>query len=104
MSYWRLNAVFTRTKISRFWLVVTGLFIPVFGVAADKILTIGYLEFEDDPRYREKHMEARYPAQPLGRPYGDAQVAIKESRFSGAAVGIKLNLKRIIGRNVDELE
>ncbi len=60
----------------------------------EKTLVIGYLELEDDSRYIEERMDARYQAQPWGRPYAGAEVAIKESRFSGSAAGVKFELKR----------
>ena len=60
--------------------------------AADKVVAMAYLELEDDPRYREKQMQARYPAQPWGRPFAGAEVALKESRFVGSAVGVKFEL------------
>ena len=72
--------------------------------AQDRVLTIGYLELEEDPRYKEKRMEARFQGQPWGRPYAGAQVALKEARFAGAAVGVQFGLKRSGGRNTDELE
>jgi len=72
--------------------------------AEDRVLTIGYLELDGDPRYKEKRVEARFQGQPWGRPYGGAQVAIKEARFSGAAVGVEFGLKRSSGRDTDELE
>jgi len=66
--------------------------VPGVGHAADKVVTIAYLELDDDPRYREKQMQARYPGQPWGRPYAGAEVALKESRFAGAATGVEFRL------------
>jgi ABC transporter substrate binding protein (PQQ-dependent alcohol dehydrogenase system) len=62
--------------------------------AADRVVSIAYLELEDDQRYREKQMLARYPGQPWGRPYAGAEVALKESRFAGSAVGVEFRLER----------
>ena len=62
--------------------------------AADKVVDIAYLELDDDPRYREKQMQARYPGQPWGRPYAGAEVALKEARFAGSAVGVEFRLSR----------
>jgi len=66
----------------------------VIGVshAADKLVSIAYLELDDDSRYREKQMQARYPGQPWGRPYAGAEVALKEARFAGSAVGVQFEL------------
>ena len=55
--------------------------------AADKPLPIGYLEIEDDARYDERRAAARFPAQPWGRPFDGARVAIEESEFAGSAAG-----------------
>ncbi|UCC57472.1 MAG: ABC transporter substrate-binding protein [Gammaproteobacteria bacterium] len=66
--------------------------VPGISQAADTVVTIAYLELDDDPRYREKQMQARYPAQPWGRPYAGAEVALKESRFAGAAMGVEFRL------------
>ncbi len=59
-------------------------------------LTIGYLELEDDPRYDEAHMDAMFPAQPWGRPYPGAVVALEESRFHAMAAGTEFELRREI--------
>ncbi len=68
------------------------------------VLSIGYLQLEDDPRYKQKHMEARYQGHPWGRPYMGASVAMKESRFSGMATGVGFELKRQSGSSLAELE
>ncbi len=78
--------------------------IPPVSHAGEGVLAIGYLELEGDPRYRRKHLEARYQAQPWGRPYAGAEVALKESRFAGAGAGVRFELRRIQGRDVDELD
>jgi ABC transporter substrate binding protein (PQQ-dependent alcohol dehydrogenase system) len=62
--------------------------------AADKPLPIGYLEIEDDPRYDERRAAARFPAQPWGRPFDGARVAVEESEFAASAAGVKLELRR----------
>jgi len=73
-------------------------------VALAETLTFGYLEFENDPRYKEKHLEAQFQGQPWGRPIVGAQVALRESKFSGAAAGVDFKLKRLSARNIEELE
>ncbi len=67
-----------------------------YGIASAAVgtLAIGYLEFKDDPHYRETFLESRYPAQPWGRPFDGAQLAIKESRFAAMAVGVEFKLER----------
>jgi ABC transporter substrate binding protein (PQQ-dependent alcohol dehydrogenase system) len=62
--------------------------------AAERPLPIGYLDLEDDPRYDQRHVAARYPAQPWGRPFDGARVALEESAFAGSAAGFELDLRR----------
>jgi ABC transporter substrate binding protein (PQQ-dependent alcohol dehydrogenase system) len=76
-----------------FLIVAVGL-VAGYSQAADKLVTIAYLQLDDDPRYREKQMQARYPGQPWGRPFAGAEVALKEARFVGAAVGVRFELSR----------
>ncbi len=57
-------------------------------------LSIGYLELNNDPRYYEEHLKGHYQAQPWGRPYAGAEVALDESRFAGAAAGVDMRLQR----------
>ncbi len=64
------------------------------GHAADRPFPIGYLEIEDDTRYDDRRAAARYPAQPWGRPFDGARVAVEESEFAGSAVGLKFGLRR----------
>jgi ABC transporter substrate binding protein (PQQ-dependent alcohol dehydrogenase system) len=62
--------------------------------AAERPLPIGYLDLEDDPRYDQRHIAARYPAQPWGRPFDGARVALEESAFAGSAAGFEFDLRR----------
>jgi ABC transporter substrate binding protein (PQQ-dependent alcohol dehydrogenase system) len=62
--------------------------------AADRPLPIGYLSVEDDPRYDERRAAARFPAQPWGRPFDGARVALEESEFAGSAAGVKFELRQ----------
>ena len=73
-------------------LVFTGAAPPAS--AAPEELTIGYLALKKDPRYARKRTYARFLTQPLGSPYVGAKVAIEESRFVGAVLGVELKLKR----------
>jgi ABC transporter substrate binding protein (PQQ-dependent alcohol dehydrogenase system) len=88
-------------------LILVGLLVIAAGLrptpAADRPLVMGYLELEDDPRYEERRTAARYPAQPWGRPFDGARVALEESDFAGAAVGVKFELKRATAADVDGL-
>jgi ABC transporter substrate binding protein (PQQ-dependent alcohol dehydrogenase system) len=71
--------------------------------AAEKVLGIGYLELENDPRYSEQHADARFQGQPWGRPYEGAGIAVKESRFAGAAAGVTFDLKRESMRDAESM-
>ena len=64
------------------------------GAAAAHELVIGYLALKKDPRYARKRAYARYLTQALGSPYVAARVAIEESRFVGAVVGVEFKLER----------
>ena len=66
---------------------------PSVGATTDE-LVIGYLALKKDPRYTRKRTYARYLTQPLGRPYVAAKVAVQESRFLGAALGVEFKLER----------
>lgn len=69
--------------------------------AAD--FTIGYLQLQDDPRYSNKHLFAQHLMQPLGRPYAGAEVALKESKFHGSAVGAAFRLQQVKGKDTADL-
>ncbi|MCP4408791.1 MAG: ABC transporter substrate-binding protein [Gammaproteobacteria bacterium] len=71
--------------------------------AAETTLTIGYLELDKDPRYKQERMDARFQGQPWGRPFVGAQVALKEARFVGSAIGVRFQLERVTGRDAVEL-
>ena len=62
--------------------------------AAPEELAIGYLALKKDPRYARKRTYARFLTHPLGSPYVGAKVAIEESRFVGAVLGVELKLER----------
>ena len=55
------------------------------------------------PATRSGISAARYPAQPWGRPFDGAHVALEESDFAGAAAGVKLELRRTAAADVDGL-
>jgi ABC transporter substrate binding protein (PQQ-dependent alcohol dehydrogenase system) len=76
---------------------------PVLVRAADRPLPIGYLELEDDPRYDDRRVAARFPAHPWGRPFDGARIAVEESDFAAAAAGVKLELRRSAVADADGL-
>jgi ABC transporter substrate binding protein (PQQ-dependent alcohol dehydrogenase system) len=59
-----------------------------------KTLSIALIEYEEDPRYRDNIIDARYQAQPWGRLNDAAKLAIKESRFAAQKKGVKFELDR----------
>jgi ABC transporter substrate binding protein (PQQ-dependent alcohol dehydrogenase system) len=62
--------------------------------AADTPFKIGYLEWSEDPRYREERVKAQYPLQPWGRPVSGAEQAIQETKFAGAALKLQFSLEK----------
>ena len=79
------------------------IFLSTGARAADTVLSIGYLELENDSRYSEQFTEARFPGQPWGRPFDGARVALKESSFAGSAAGVKFELVRESAPDVSSL-
>ncbi len=71
-------------------------------LAAEKF-TIGYLQLKKDPRYLESRAFARYLAEPLGRPYPGARVAMDEIKFHGVQAGVEFRLKRKKRKNAASL-
>ena len=55
---------------------------------------IGYLEIADDPRYAEVRNYTGLKLKTVRRPFPGAQVAARESRATGRALGLKLVLER----------
>lgn len=66
-------------------------------------LTLGWLELAGDPRYDEAHMALRLPLQPLDRPFGAAEVAVREGRFALAQAGDTLEISRVTLKDPAEL-
>lgn len=54
----------------------------------------GFLELAQDARYDEEKTYFRGLSRPLGRPLAGAEVALRESRFVGQAVGAEFGLER----------
>lgn len=55
----------------------------------------GFLELNQDMRYDEEKAYFRTLSRPLGRPIAGAEVALRESRFVGQAVGAEFALERV---------
>jgi ABC transporter substrate binding protein (PQQ-dependent alcohol dehydrogenase system) len=90
-----------RRPILALALVAAGWLLPA--AAAERPAVIGYLELVDDPRYEDRRTAARFPAQPWGRPFDGARVALEESGFAGAAAGVTLELRRATAGDADAL-
>jgi ABC transporter substrate binding protein (PQQ-dependent alcohol dehydrogenase system) len=63
--------------------------------AAAREVVIGYLEWQDDPRYDDNRMERRFPTHPAARPYPGAEVALDESAFALEAKDLQVRMDRV---------
>ncbi|MCK0505867.1 ABC transporter substrate-binding protein [Aromatoleum anaerobium] len=70
---------------------------------AAKAVRIGYVELEPDARYDPLRLKFRGLAQPLGRPFAGAEVALREARFVGDALGASFALERVAGADAKAL-
>ena len=64
---------------------------------------IAHLELDTDARYDETRLFFRGLAQPLGRPFPGAEVALREARFVGQAIGAAFALERVAGADAQAL-
>ena len=68
---------------------------PPLAAAAERTLfAIGYLEIAGDARYAEVRNYTGLKLRTVRRPFPGAQVAARESRATGRALGLKLGLER----------
>jgi ABC transporter substrate binding protein (PQQ-dependent alcohol dehydrogenase system) len=58
-------------------------------------VVIGYLSWQDDPRYDEKRMEREFPANPAARPFPGAALALSEADFALEAQGLQVRLDEV---------
>jgi ABC transporter substrate binding protein (PQQ-dependent alcohol dehydrogenase system) len=65
--------------------------------------SVGYLELADDARYAEVRNYTGLKLKTVRRPYAGAEVALRESRVTGRALGLKFGLERIQAANVASL-
>lgn len=72
-------------------------------VAAATTVRIVHLELDPDGRYDETRLFFRGLAQPLGRPFAGAEVALREARFVGQAIGVEFALERAAGADAKAL-
>ncbi|WP_211162895.1 ABC transporter substrate-binding protein [Aromatoleum diolicum] len=71
--------------------------------AATTTVRIVHLELDPDGRYDETRLFFRGLAQPLGRPFAGAEVALREARFVGQAIGVEFALERASGADAKAL-
>lgn len=64
---------------------------------------LAHLEIADDPRYDETRLYFRGLQAPLGRPYAGAEVALREARFVGKAIGAEFALERVAAPDAQAL-
>jgi len=83
-----------RTVIHTFLCLVATV-LCVAPAAADAI-RFGYLALEKDTRYDDRKLFFRTVSRPLGAPFAGAEVALRESRFVGQALGVSFELERAL--------
>lgn len=89
-------------RLLRVSLGVTVLALTASAFAATSV-RLAHLELESDARYDETKLFFRGLAQPLGRPFAGAEVALREARFVGQAVGAEFALERVTGADAKAL-
>lgn len=63
-----------------------------------KPFVIGYIGWNQDPRYVPARLEQHFQGAPWGRPIAGARVAIQESKFLGMAAGVDFSLdEQLVG-------
>lgn len=70
---------------------------------AKSVLTIGYIQLNEDARYDDKLMPKQFLGAPFGRPDSAAAVALKEIKFHGEAAGVNFALEQVSGKDSDDL-
>lgn len=89
---------------ARLWTaLVLAALLPVAAGAASATVRIAHLEIADDARYDATRLEFHGLALPLGRPYAGAEVALREARFVGKAIGVEFALERAAGADAADL-
>ncbi|MDV7395035.1 hypothetical protein RZS08_26860, partial [Arthrospira platensis SPKY1] len=70
---------------------------------AAEVIRFGYLELDKDARYDDKKAFFRTLSRPLGPPFAGAEVAMREVRFVGQALGVSFELARAKGADAAAL-
>ena len=58
-------------------------------------VAIGYLAWQEDPRYEESRTVHEFPTHPTARPFKGAEVALEESAFALSAQGLEVSLDEV---------
>ncbi|MDI3513834.1 MAG: hypothetical protein PWP40_1063 [Rhodocyclaceae bacterium] len=72
-------------------------------VGAAEVIRFGYLELNKDARYDERKAFYRTLSRPFGPPFAGAEVALREARFVGQALGVSFDLVRARGADAAAL-
>ena len=83
--------------------LATSLLLFALVAGAAEVIRFGYLEITDDPRYDERKAFFRTLSRPLGEPFAGAEVALRESRFVGQAIGVSFDIVRARGADAPAL-
>ena len=92
----------TIRALTQFVVAASLLFFALVAGAAE-VIRFGYLELNKDPRYDEKKTFFRTLSRPLGSPFAGAEVALREVRFVGQALGVSFDLVRARGADAAAL-
>jgi ABC transporter substrate binding protein (PQQ-dependent alcohol dehydrogenase system) len=100
-----INAVLRRAVLLCLWVGAALCLLPSVAVAQQDLKTfdLGYIGWNDDPRYSEARIEREYQGEPWGRPIDGARVAIDEARFPGIAAGVQFGLDETLVSNTREV-
>jgi ABC transporter substrate binding protein (PQQ-dependent alcohol dehydrogenase system) len=100
-----INAVLRRAVLLCLWVGAALCLLPSVAVAQQDLKTfdLGYIGWNEDPRYSEARIEREYQGEPWGRPIDGARVAIDEARFPGIAAGVQFGLDEALVSNTREV-
>lgn len=74
-------------------LLPAALLLATLAPASARDVAIGYLSWQDDPRYDENRLEHEYPTHPAARPLPGATVGLSESSFALSAQGLEVTIE-----------
>lgn len=92
--------------VRRLWVHVVALLAACMfslPVVAAETIRFAFLELTKDARFDDKRLFFRTLSRPLGDPFAGAEVALREVRFVGQALGVSFTLERVKGKDGAEL-